>query len=414
MTLLTTLAFAGGLSAPERGLARHADRSLDAQVALLEQLTEQNSGTLNVEGVRGVGEQVRTVLEPMGFTVRWEEVEGRAGHLVADRPAEGAKRLLLVTHLDTIFEPDSPFQHFDPDGDIARGPGVHDMKGGLVVAIAALQTLHARGLLDGVNVVLFGCGDEELPAADIDATRAALVALAQTADVALGFEGWDADHPGIVTARRGIAVWEATSAGQDGHSSRIFTEAMGYGAAYEAARVVNTFREELPEDLLTYNVGLMAAGATAVRTKKSATATGKLNRVPQIASYAGDLRYISSEQRDRASETMAGSAEASLPGTSTSFSIAEMYPPMPPTEGNRALHTLVAEIHADLRAGDVPAVDPLFRGAADVSFVAPYVDVIDGLGPAGGGDHSPDEWVQLSDLTLATQRAAILMHRLSQ
>ena len=415
MLLFTTLVFAGNsLQGPEKRLAKEAGKLLDEQVELLETLTEQNSGTLNAEGVRATGELLRPELEALGFSVSWVEVEGRAGHLVADHPGDGGKRIVLVTHLDTVFEPDSSFQDFDPDGAIARGPGVHDMKGGVVVALGALQALHARGLLEGVNVVFFGCGDEELPADDIAATRGPLIELAKGADVALGFEGWDEDHPGIVTARRGISTWTAEAKGNGGHSSRIFTEAMGYGAAYEAARFVDALREDLPEELLTYNVGLMAAGSTAALSRKGAKATGKKNRVPTTAWLAGDLRYISEEQRDRAAEKMEALAADSLPGTSLELEMHHAYPPMPPTDGNRALHAEVADIHAALGLRSVPEVDPLFRGAADVSFVAPYVDVIDGLGPSGGGDHSPDEYVRLDDLSPATQRAALLLYRLSE
>ena len=93
----------------------------------------QNSGTLNLEGVTAVGAMMRAELEPLGFEVRWVDMRetGRAGHIVATHRGNGrGKRILLIGHLDTVFEPDSPFQRFTRDGNRATGPGVGDDKGG--------------------------------------------------------------------------------------------------------------------------------------------------------------------------------------------------------------------------------------------------------------------------------------------
>ena len=189
--------------------------ALDGQhnVELLRQLVEQNSGTMNVDGVRRVGELVRAELEALGFHVRWEGggAFSRAGHLIATHPgATGRSRVLMVGHLDTVFEPDSGFSGFVRDGDIARGPGVGDDKGGIVVIIAALRAMRAAGSLAQANVTVYLTGDEERIGSPVTLARAGLVAAAQRADYALEYEGLASVNGSdyATVARRGAATWE--------------------------------------------------------------------------------------------------------------------------------------------------------------------------------------------------------------
>ena len=151
------------LSADERALVSYVDAHNGDALALLERVVNINSGTQNFDGVREVGRVFRAELDALGFTTRW--VDGapfkRAGHLVADHPAPGP-RILLIGHLDTVFEKDSPFQKFERiDDRTARGPGIIDMKGGDVIMIAALKALQASGALKTMNVVVVMTGDEE-------------------------------------------------------------------------------------------------------------------------------------------------------------------------------------------------------------------------------------------------------------
>ena len=115
------------LSREEQAIAASVDRDNDRSIALLARMVNRNSGTLNLEGVTAVGEMVRAELEPLGFEVRWVDMRatGRAGHIVATHRGNGrGKRILLISHLDTVFEPDSPFQAFTRAGNRATGPGV--------------------------------------------------------------------------------------------------------------------------------------------------------------------------------------------------------------------------------------------------------------------------------------------------
>src|SRR5437764_4692027 len=182
------------LTDAERAVVRAVDSHNAAALALLERLVNINSGTMNFAGVRQVGDVLRAQLDSLGLTTRW--VDGaafhRAGHLVAEHRGAG-QRLLLIGHLDTVFEPSSPFQRFERLNDsTARGPGVIDMKGGDVIIIAALRALKAAGVLPRLNVTVVYDGDEEDAGTPLAEARRALIDAAHGASAAIGFE----DGPG--------------------------------------------------------------------------------------------------------------------------------------------------------------------------------------------------------------------------
>jgi glutamate carboxypeptidase len=386
--------------------------------ALLERLVNINSGTMNHAGVRAVGEVLRGELDALGFTTRWIDMpEGvnRAGHLFAEREGRaGAPRVLLIGHIDTVFEPDHPFQRFERQGDRARGPGAADMKGGDVVMVTALGALAAVGALDGLSVTVALIGDEESAGLPLTASRGDLIEAGRRADVALGFEAGDPNR-GVV-ARRGSSAWTLRVTGREGHSSGVFGPSLGSGAIYEMARILYRFHEEVREaPSLTFNPGIVLGGTELAydAAEKRGTAAGKTNVVAQTAIVDGDLRFLTEEEKEEAREEMREIVAASLPGTSAEITFEDKYPAMPPTEGNRRVLELYGEVSEDLGLGPVTAFDPLGRGAADISFVAPHVDGIDGLGPWGTGAHSPNETLNLPSLVVTAQRAAVMLHRLA-
>src|SRR5689334_8674406 len=143
-------------SAAERTLVKHVQAQQDSSIALLEEIVNINSGTINFAGVRRVADVLRPRFEALGFKVRWEDgaTFGRAGHLIAEHPGRG-RHVLLIGHLDTVFEPSHPFQRFERvDAQTVRGPGTSDMKGGLVVALAALTALKETKALDGMHITV--------------------------------------------------------------------------------------------------------------------------------------------------------------------------------------------------------------------------------------------------------------------
>jgi glutamate carboxypeptidase len=407
------------LTAEERSLVAWIDAHDAEALALLERAVNINSGTQNFAGVRAVGRLFSGELEALGFTTRWIDgaAFGRAGHLVAERPRSGT-RVLLIGHLDTVFEPDSPFQTFERLNERqARGPGIIDMKGGNVIMIHALKALQASGALDRLHVTVVMTGDEESSGDPLDAARAALVAAAKGAEVALGFEDGDGDPRTAVLGRRGTTAWTLTVTGKPAHSSQIFRADIGYGAIFEAARILESFRQTLAgEPHLTFNPALMVGGTTvdldAVQARGSAF--GKDNVIPERAIVSGDLRALSKAQFAAARKRMETIvSSSSLPQTTATIAFEDGYPPLAPTDGNRALLARYDEASRDVGAGPVTAVDPDRAGAADVSFVAGHVPmIIDGIGLMGDGGHTVKETADLTTLPSQTKRAAILLHRL--
>src|SRR3954466_11367211 len=414
---------AAALSPAERRIAATVDAEQARTVALLERMVNQNSGSMNLAGVEAVGRMVRAELGPLGLDVRWIPMAevGRAGHLVAVHKGNGrGKRLLLIGHLDTVFEPDSPFQHFVRKGaNEAEGPGASDDKGGDAVMIAALRAMQAAGTLKDADIIVFMTGDEEDAGRPVAISRRDLVAAGKAADVALDFEGLAQEggrDMGSI-ARRGAGSWEVRATGHTGHSSGIFGAAAGNGAIYELARILEAFRTQLPEPNLTFNVGLAVGGATASLDEAGirGQATGKTNIIPPLAIARGDLRTLSREQTGRVMARMRAIVAQHLPGSGAEIIFAaDPYPPMAPTEGNRALLARLNAVNRDLGVAEMGELDPLKRGAGDISFVAGDVDGLVGLGTASHGDHAPGETVDLASIPRQAKRAAILMTRLSR
>ncbi len=411
---------AAQLSPAEQVMIDTVEAGFEDNVALLEAITNVNSGTYNHDGVREVGQMLVPEFEALGFAVEWIDQShvDRAGHLFARREGDSdSTRILMIGHIDTVFESDSPFQQFVRDGDTATGPGVVDDKGGIVVILSALRAMQAAGTLDGANIVVALTGDEEDAGDPIAQSRQHLIEAGQWADVALGFEGLsvvDGRDMGVV-ARRSSNSWTLTTAGRTGHSSRVFSEGSGYGAIYEMARILDAFRTQLPEENLTYNVGFMAGGTPAALgdDNLSAAGSGKTNIIPSDAVARGDLRTLTQEQTDRAVAAMQAIVDANLPGTDATIAFDFSYPPMSPTEGNSALLARLNAINADMGLGEMGIYPPALRGAADISFVAPYADGLAGMGPDGSGSHAVGESADLRSFTRQAQRAAILLSRLA-
>lgn len=408
------------LSADERRLVAAADANHAAALTLLERVVNINSGTQNFDGVRSVGKVFQQEFDALGFTTRW--VDGapfkRAGHLVAEHRGPGPK-LLLIGHLDTVFEADSPFQKFERvDTRYARGPGIIDMKGGNVIIVQAMKALQATGALKTMNVVVVMTGDEEDAGEPLAAAREALVEAAKGAAAAIGFEDGPGDPKTAVISRRGTTSWTLKVKAQPAHSSQIFRKDIGAGAIFEAARILNAFREQLSaEPHLTFNPGTIVGGTTVEHDAVQArgTAFGKTNVIAEHAIVNGDMRTLSPEQREKAKQAMTAIVKASLAHAEAAITFEDGYPPLAPTDGNRKLLAMYDQASRDVGAGPVAAVDPDRAGAADVSFVAGHVPmVLDGIGLMGSSDHTVKETADLDTLPSQTRRAALFLLRLAR
>ena len=404
----------------EQRIVAAVDRESEAAIALLEAVVNINSGTTNLAGVRAVGDRFRAELDALGFRTRW--VDGapfnRAGHLVAEHGERGP-HILLIGHLDTVFDADHPFQSFERlSATEARGPGIIDMKGGDVIIVQALKALHAAGALADARISVIMTGDEEDVGQPRELARRTLCELADAADVALGFEDGPGDPRVAVIARRGSTRWTLQVNGKGGHSSQIFRDDIGAGAIFEAARVLQLFRERLSSDpLLTFNPGAIVGGTSVTfdREQSRGAAAGKGNVIAAQALVEGDVRAVAPEQLAAVKQAMQRIIAKALPHTSSTIQFDDSYPPMAPTDGNRRLLQLYDQASHDLGTGPVSASDPRSAGAADISFTAGRVEMaLDGIGLMGRDDHSDHETADLATLPSQTKRAAVLIYRLTR
>ena len=408
--LLATIASA---SASDKPILDAVDANGAAQLQLLEATVNQNSGSLNAAGVRKVGEIYRRELEDIGFAVRWIDMPqsmGRGGHLVAERDFGEGPNLLLIGHLDTVFEPDSPFQRFERDGDKLRGPGISDMKGGNAVVIYAMRALIEADAIKGGKVTIFFTGDEESTGTPLAYARKDLIAAGKAADYALNFEGGSPEW-GVI-GRRGSSKWKLEVTGKRAHSSGIFSDDSGAGAAFEMARILNRFYGEVRGPLgLSFNPGMVASGSAIdpVGSAGAVTVSGKDNVIAETAIATGGLRFMNEAQLRAAEALMRGIVEDSLPHTQATITFEDRYPAMELTKANEALLDRLNAVHARLGLEPAQSFPPEGRGAADISFVAPYVASMDGLGVAGAGSHTVKEEMELGSLQQATERTALLV-----
>lgn len=409
------------VSKTEKKIVTAVDAFTADNLKLWEESVNINSGSMNFEGVYKVGQLYKPKFEALGFTTRWVEGKsfGRAGHLIAEHlGSQSGRKILLIGHLDTVFEPDSPFQKFTLINDsTAQGPGAGDMKGGNVIIIQTLQALAKAGLLKEMNIVVVMSGDEESSGRPLALARHDLIEAAKWADVAIGFEDGDGlfEHANI--SRRSASHWELRVTGVPAHSSQVFTKDIGAGAIYEASRILYQFYEALStEPDLTFNPGVILGG-TAVEFDDAISggkATGKDNIVSKDVVVTGDIRTISPEQLKKAQDAMTAIVGKHLSQTKAAIVFGEGYPPLAPTEGNKQLLSYFNQVSKDLGFGEVTAVKPRDAGAADISFTSGYVDMaLDGVGMRTTGGHTVNEKADPRSIAMEAKRVAVLLYRLT-
>jgi len=431
------------LSKEEQKVMDYIDANMPSAIALLKESVDINSGTLNIEGVKKVGAIFAREFEKANFKTKWVPMPDslrRAGHLVASigfnnevekaatKPSSSkkkneiaktkkGKKLFLIGHLDTVFEPDMPANPFTMINDsTATGQGVTDMKGGDVVMIIALQALQAQGLLKDANIIAYLTGDEEHAGYPREVSRGDFIETAKQTEIALAFEGANGLNS-VATARRGASGWLLNVKAKTGHSSGVFTPYAGYGAIYEAARIVNEFRVQLStEKYLTFNPGVFIGGSEMNydETKATGTAIGKTNIISPAVTVTGDLRFLTEEQKINARKKMQAIVDNSLAGTKATIEFQDGIPSMAPTEGNNKVLEVISGVTQAMGVGPTIAGDPGSRGAGDISYIAAYVDCIDGLGSSGRGAHAPGETINLKELPYLIKRAALTIYRLSR
>ncbi len=419
LLLFVFKAIAQPLSKTEQQVIKNIEADYKATMDLLKASVNINSGTFNIAGVKKVGELYAKELAALGFTIEWINLPDslkRAGHLVAYRKGKKGKKLFLIGHLDTVFEPDMPANPFTMLNDsTATGQGVNDMKGGDVLVIAAMKALHKQGLLDDVSITIYFTGDEENAGRPREISRGDFIERAKQHDIALAFEGANSLNT-VATARRGSSEWRLEVEGRQAHSSGVFSTG-GFGSIYEASRIINEFREKLSnEKYLTFNPGLFIGGSEVNYddAAQKGEASGKTNIISPQTVVIGDLRFLSEEQKEKAREAMRQIVLQSLPGSKATISFTDGIPSMPPTAGNEALVKVVNDVGMAMGYGEVKAGDPGSRGAGDISYVAKYLDCLDGLGASGKGAHAPGETINLNEYPKLIKRTALVIYRLTR
>lgn len=410
-------AYGQKLSKAEMAILQSVEKNKEEAVKFLEKTVNMNSGTHNIEGVKAVGAVYRKMLDDMGFSTTWVDMPEsmkRGGHLVAEIKGTKGKKLLLNSHMDTVFDLNSPFQEWTVTDSIASGPGANDAKGGIMVMLYALKALHETGQLKDRQILIIIHGDEESSGSPIAISRKDLVEGAKRSDAALCFESGKEFNSASI-ARRGGSGWTLKVTAKQAHSGQIFSEKAGPGAIYETARILSRFENELKEKYLTFSPGIMVAGAEAAldSTVLRGSVFGKSNIVATASIVKGDLRYISKDQLERARTKMRAIVEDGFPHTEAEITFTGGSDGMPPTEGNKRLLEVLSKTSQRLGQGEVTAFDPALRGGGDMTHIASYLDVIDGLGMVGGNAHSPDEYINLNYVEGIVKRMAVFMHRLS-
>lgn len=405
------------LTRTEKKILKSIEANNAEAIQFLKDVVNINSGTMNHEGVKKVGDVFGQAFDEIGFETNWYDMSevNRSGHLFAETSGNKGKKLLLIGHLDTVFEADSPFQEFKMVNDsIAHAPGGNDMKGGNVIMLYALKALADNGLLKDAQIIAAFTGDEEATGKPLTISRKHLIDAGKRSDIALGFETSTGFNYATV-ARRGSSDWKVEVTGKRAHSSGIFSDRTGAGAIFEMSRIINEFYNKVRgEEYLTFNPGIILGGTQMNYDQQLSKGDvfGKSNVVAQTAVVYGGLRFISEEQKENARDKMREIVNNNLPQTSAKVTFIDSYPAMQPTEGNKNLLSILNQVSSDLKQGEVEAYDPGRRGAADVSFVAEYVNCLDGLGTMGNGAHTPEETVNLNTIEALTKRTAILIYRL--
>jgi len=414
------------LSAIEQKIVQSVEDTFESEINFLETIVNINSGTRNKAGVKKVGRVFMDEFSKLGFTNTWIDMPksmDRAGHLLSEQNfssstnSHNSKKLLLMGHIDTVFPIDSPFQKFNRakglDGNKINGPGITDMKDGDTVILYALKALIQGGYIDKGTISIFFTGDEESAGRPISKSRGALIDVAKRSDLALNFESGSPDQ--AVVGRRGSSNWKLTVSGKRYHSSEVFSKGVGAGAIFETSRILNSFYQHVRgEHGLTFNPGVIAGGTFVTEGDDGASidAYGKTNVVAQKVVVKGGLRFLTEDQKQRARNKMREIVLAHLPKTDATIEFEDSYTAMTATAANREQLKRLSAVGVALGMQPLTEYDPTKRGAADISFVAPYVTSLDALGAWGGGGHTPNEWLDQRTLNLATKRAAVYIYRL--
>lgn len=363
---------------------------------LLEEIVNINSFTANPPGVTAVQSRLEAALRPLDLKIERHQREGFGDFLIARSPAaQHATPVLLLGHADTVYPPGTEPALFARDGDFATGPGVMDMKGGLVTIVWALQALHACQKLASIPVVILINCDEETGSI---AFRELLELESRSVRAALVFEP-GRPNDDIVTRRKGVASWTVTATGRAAHAGNFHQD--GQNAIAALARAI--IRIESLTDYsqgITLNVGLVAGGSA-------------VNSVPGLARAQFDVRTLSASDYQGIKQTLLGFTGIDV-ATGAQISLAEdhAWPPLEETSASASLFETYRSFAA-LAGLSYQRFPTIVGGGSDGNLSSGVgTPTIDGLGPYGEHPHSPFERVKLSSLKPKALNLALYLESL--
>ncbi|HET7235216.1 MAG TPA: M20 family metallopeptidase [Actinomycetota bacterium] len=366
-------------------------------VEALRDMVNVDCGSYTPQGVNAIADRCQARFEAGGWAVerRAHDGEPRLGDLLVGRlSGSGGPRVLMIGHMDTVFDPGTVAERpFRIEGGRALGPGVSDMKGGLLTGFFAVETLQDAGF-DGFGQITYICNpDEEIGS---PWSRDVIRAEAANADVALVLEG-ARENGDIVSARKGVSDYTIEIAGRAAHAG--VEPERGRSAILEAAHktvALQALNGRWPG--VTVNVGVVHGGT-------------RPNVVAERCLLEVDVRSPVEEtfqEAEAAVEAIAG--EHTVPDVTVSVRGGGWHRPMEKKEGGARLAELAIGVAADL---GFQLRDAATGGASDANTTsAAGVPTLDGLGPIGGDDHSPNEWLELPSVVPRISLLAGLLSRL--
>jgi glutamate carboxypeptidase len=389
-----------GGEARVEALRELAARRYDDFVEALEEMVDIDSGSYTPEGVNRVADLCEARFRSHGWSVeriahRPAEGEPQLGDLLVGRLAgSGGPRVLMIGHTDTVFDPGTAAERpFRVEGGRALGPGVSDMKGGLLMGFVAVEVLQEAGFDGFASITYVNNPDEEIGS---PFSHAHIAELAKDADVALVLEG-ARENGDIVSARKGVSDYVIQITGRAAHAG--VEPERGRSAVLEAAHktvALQALNGRWPG--VTVNVGVVRGGT-------------RTNVVPERCTIEVDVRSPAEDTlREAEAEVERIAREHTVPDVSAEVRVGPGHRPMEKKEGGARLAALAIATAADL---GFELRDAATGGASDANTTsAAGVPTLDGLGPVGGDDHGPKEWLDLTSVVPRISLLAGLVSRL--
>ncbi|MEX1302653.1 MAG: M20 family metallopeptidase [Desulfotignum sp.] len=369
-------------------------RHISEMYRLLANLVNIQSGTWNKKGVDRVCLAIRLEMESMGCACQTIAQTDYGNHLVARYSGTARKKtpVLITGHMDTVFPTDTDFTTYSEDGTRCFGPGTADMKGGLVVGISALKALIETRCPDIPPIVFVFNSDEEIGS---PSSRQLILDLARECCMGFVLEAGGSGGE-IVVARKGNLSVQIDVEGKSGHAA--FAGRDKASAILELAhKTIAIEALHRPDQGVCANVGKVSGGIGPNTVAPHARAAVDF----RFATHGDKTRLIAA--LDRIINTPA------IPRTRTTLTGISQRPPMPETPAVSALFTQIQTLGNQL---GVPVVPEHRQGVSDANIIArAEIPVIDGLGPIGGNDHSPEEYIIKQSLMDRTRLFAHILTR---